>query len=77
MWCKLKSTGRKHCAHGEFRRRKRSAPDGLRVALRERADVSQAQLEDVTHAALLRILELFAKHRATTRSQSESREDSP
>jgi RNA polymerase sigma-70 factor (ECF subfamily) len=31
--------------------------DGLRIALRERADVNEAQLEDFTHEALLRILE--------------------
>jgi len=31
--------------------------DGLRIALRERTDVSEAQLEDFTHEALLRILE--------------------
>jgi RNA polymerase sigma-70 factor (ECF subfamily) len=31
--------------------------DGLRIALRERTDVNEAQLEDFTHEALLRILE--------------------
>ena len=31
--------------------------DGLRIALRERTDVNEAQLEEFTHEALLRILE--------------------
>jgi RNA polymerase sigma-70 factor (ECF subfamily) len=31
--------------------------NGLRIALRERTDVNEAQLEDFTHEALLRILE--------------------
>lgn len=31
--------------------------DGLRIALRERTDINEAQLEDFTHEALLRILE--------------------
>ncbi len=31
--------------------------DGLRIALRERTDVDEAQLEDFTQEALLRILE--------------------
>src|SRR5215470_8068646 len=36
---------------------RRTVLDGLRIALRERTDVNEAQLEDFTHEALLRILE--------------------
>ena len=41
--------------------------DGLRIALRERTDVSEAQLEDFTHEALLRILERLDQYAGRSR----------
>src|SRR5947207_4294539 len=41
--------------------------DGLRIALRERTDVNEAQLEDFTHEALLRILERLDQFQGRSR----------